>query len=72
MTEVPPAKAHPHHHKHRHGVENASLRFESEEPPLRKRRGFGRPHALVVIGTVLSLAALLGFVLIPYVYKAFG
>ncbi|MBT3071143.1 hypothetical protein KKP04_09700 [Rhodomicrobium sp. Az07] len=70
---------HPRHRAHRepeHTGQNAGTKFESGdlpgEPPLRKRRGFGRPHALVVIGTALSLIALAGFILIPYLYEAFG
>ncbi|KAI96279.1 hypothetical protein T281_00920 [Rhodomicrobium udaipurense JA643] len=66
---------HPAHHETRHNEEKAA-RFESGdfsgEPPLRKRREFGRPHALVVIGTALSLVALAGFILLPYLYKASG
>ncbi|MBJ7535696.1 hypothetical protein JDN40_16430 [Rhodomicrobium vannielii ATCC 17100] len=80
MTDPTPHTTHrPHHHAHhkmRHDEEKASPRFESgdfpDEPPLRKRRGFGRPRALVVIGTALSLVALAGFILIPYLYKASG
>jgi len=69
------ARSHADHRDEKDAIELAHLRSlesHSGEPPLRKRRGFGRPRLLVVIGTALSLLALAGFIVIPFLYKALG